>query len=89
MLSLTDCLDFIDLDGDTIDVIAQHQNLPAMVAAQLGSELLAERRGIRVLHLMHCDLIDQAARRGLRQQAKHLQRVYAAFARKYPLPPEG
>ena len=86
MLSLTDCLDFIDLDGDTIDVIARHERLPAMLAAQLGNQLLADLRGIWQLHLMHRALIEEAARREQLGHEKDLRRIYAAFSRKYPAP---
>lgn len=86
MLTLTDCLDFIDLDGDTIDVIAEHEALPAMVAAELGSQLLADARGIHVLHQMHRELIARAAENGHLAQEKTLRRVYTAFCRKYPMP---
>jgi len=86
MLSLTDCLDFIDLDGDTVDVIARHEHLPAMLAAELGSQLLADTRGIWRLHLMHRELIEETARRGLLGDEKSLRRDYAAFSRKYPVP---
>lgn len=86
MLSLTDCLDFIDLDGDTIDVIAQHERLPAMLAAQLGNQLLADMRGIWQLHLMHRALIEEAAKRNQLGHERDLRRIYAAFSRKYPVP---
>ena len=86
MLSLTDCLDFIDLDRDTIDVIAQHEHLPAMLAAELGNQLIADVRGIWRLHQMHRELIEQAAQRGLLDPEKTLRRTYAAFSRKYPMP---
>jgi len=86
MLSLTDCMDFIDLDGDTIEIIARHEHLPAMLAAELGNQLLADQRGIWRLHQMHRELIETAAQRGLLTQEKNLRRTYAAFTRKYPMP---
>jgi hypothetical protein len=86
MLTLTDCLDFIDLDGDTIDVIAEHEQLTAMVAAELGSQLLTDVRGIHRLHQMHRELIAQAAQRHHLEHERQLRRVYTAFNRKYPMP---
>ncbi len=86
MLSLTDCVDFIDLDGDTIDVIAEHEHIPAMLAAELGSELIASRRGLYRLHVMHRELIARAAATGRLAHEKVLRRVYGAFSRKYPMP---
>lgn len=86
MLSLTDCLDFIDLDRDTIEVIAQHQKLPPIVAAELGNQLIADLRGIFAIHQMHRDLLAAAAEHRDIEEEKRLRKVYAAFARKYPVP---
>ncbi len=86
MLSLTDCLDFIDLDRDTIDVISEHQHIPEVVAAELGDKLLGSLKGIYRIHEMHLDLIAHAAETGHLAREKELRRVYAAFMRKYPKP---
>jgi len=86
MLTLTDCLDFIDLDGDTIDVIAEHEQLTAMVATELGNQLLADARGLHRLHQMHRELIALAAQRHHLAHEKALRRVYTAFNRKHPMP---
>jgi len=86
MLTLADCLDFIDLDGDTIDVIAEHENLPPIVAAELGDKLLASRRGIYRIHDMYRELIARTAAAGRLDREKRLRRQYAAFSRKYPMP---
>ncbi len=86
MLSLTDCLDFVDLDAATIEVIAQHEELPVIVAAELGHQLLADLRGIYVLHQMHRTLIEAAAAKGWLDEEKRLRKTYTAFSRKYPVP---
>ncbi|HRP97676.1 MAG TPA: hypothetical protein PL143_15655 [Rhodocyclaceae bacterium] len=86
MLTLADCLDFIDLDQDTIDVIAEYEKLPPIVAAELGDRLLASRRGIYRLHDMYRELIARAAATRTLEREKALRRAYAAFTRKYPMP---
>lgn len=86
MLSLTDCLDFIDLDRDTIEVIAQHQGLPLIVATELGSQLITDLRGIHALHQMHRDLLAKVAEQEDLAEEKRLRAIYAAFCRKYPMP---
>lgn len=86
MLSLTDCLDFIDLDRDTIDVIAQHQGLPEIVATELGNQLIADLRGIFAIHQMHRDLLARAAERQDLEEEKRLRKAYGNFSRKYPMP---
>lgn len=40
MLTLRDCLDLADLTEDEIAAIAQHENIPAIVALELGHQLL-------------------------------------------------
>lgn len=86
MLSLNDCLDFIDLDADTIDVIAVHEQVPTIVAAELGNQLLADLRGIFRLHQIHRELITRAAEKGALSEEQRLRAVYARFSRKYPVP---
>ncbi|MCB1908434.1 MAG: hypothetical protein KDH15_13785 [Rhodocyclaceae bacterium] len=86
MLSLTDCLDFVDLDAATIEVIALHEDLPMIVAAELGQQLLGDLRGIYRLHLMHRHLIEAAAEHGRLDDEKRLRKTYDAFNRKYPVP---
>ncbi|MCB1927153.1 MAG: hypothetical protein KDH17_03850 [Rhodocyclaceae bacterium] len=86
MLSLTDCLDFVDLDAATIEVIALHEDLPMIVAAELGHQLIGDLRGIYRLHVMHRDLIESAADRGHLADEKRLRSTYEAFNRKYPVP---
>lgn len=86
MLSLIDCLDFIDLDSATIEIIAEHEKLTPIVAAELGNQLIADLRGIHALHLMHQDLIARAAERQNLAREKELRKIYDAFKRKYPMP---
>lgn len=86
MLSLTDCLDFIDLDRATIEVIAEHQHIPPVVAAELGDKLLASAKGIYRIHEMHRDLIAKAAQTNHLAREKELRKIYAGFTRKYPMP---
>lgn len=86
MLSLIDCLDFIDLDSATIEVIAEHERLAPIVAAELGNQLIGDLRGIHVLHQMHLDLMARAAERQDLAREKELRKIYDAFKRKYPMP---
>lgn len=86
MLSLIDCLDFIDLDHTTVEVIAEHENIPMVLAVELGNQLLADLRGIWVIHDMHRDLIARAAEAHDLEREQRLRLIYTAFSRKYPMP---
>lgn len=86
MLSLIDCLDFIDLTHETIDVIAEHEHLSPVLAAELGNQLIADRKGIHAIHQMHRDLIEAAANSGNLSRERELRKIYTEFSRKYPMP---
>ncbi|MCB1960494.1 MAG: hypothetical protein KDE68_08225 [Rhodocyclaceae bacterium] len=86
MLSLVDCLDFIDLDRDTVDIIAEHQRLSITMATQLGNILISDRHGLLALHEMHRDLIAACAENGNLTREQELRRLYTRFSRKYPMP---
>lgn len=86
MLSLNDCMDFIDLDSNTVEIIASHEQVPLIIAAELGNQLIADMRGIYRLHLMHRELMRRAAERGRLEEEKRLRKIYDAFNRKYPVP---
>ena len=86
MLSITDLLDFIDLDRDTVLIVAEATGLPPEPAFILARELLASRRGILTLHHMFRDERARADERGHVLRVRDLDRAYRHFARKYPQP---
>ena len=86
MLSITDLLDFIDLDRDTVLIVAAATGLPAEPAIALARELLASRRGILTLHHMFRDERTRADELGHMLRVRELDRAYRHFARKYPQP---
>ena len=86
MLSWIDCMDFIDIDRETIDVIASHEHLTLPVATGLADRLIADREGIKTLHRMHRELIARARSSQDSAREQGLTHVYSKFARKYPMP---
>ena len=86
MLSLADCLDFIDVDPETVDVIAEHQSMSVSVATGLADNLIADRDGIKTLHRMHRELIARARENDDLVRELGLTHVYSKFSRKYPMP---
>jgi hypothetical protein len=61
MLSITDLLDFIDLDRETVQIVNDATQLPEAEATAMASELLRTHRGIYLLHEMFKDQIAEAA----------------------------
>lgn len=86
MLSITDLLDFIDLDRETVDAVQTAVGLPLADAARLAGQLLATEKGIVILHHMFRDQIAEASAACRSEHETELRRAYAYFARKYPLP---
>lgn len=56
MLSLDQCVDFCGLSEDEVDILARHEGVPPIVAAELGCELLKTPGGREQLAyiLRHC-----------------------------------
>lgn len=84
MLSITDLRDFIDLDVETVRAVEAATDLPEALCTTLARQLLNSENGLTILHHMFRDQIAEADPRGhVRQE---LERAYAYFSRKYPLP---
>lgn len=84
MLSLDECIDFTDLDTDTVVAVAEHEGLPPIVAAQLGAELLRTHGGLHKLHRMFRENLERAVRRGRLERAKAIERAYRRFVACHP-----
>jgi hypothetical protein len=86
MLTLDECIGLSDLTDDEIEVIAEHQRVPAIVAAGMGHQLLKKPRGVFRLKCIISEMLEQAKLAGDREKAKHLDRVLTRFNRAHPVP---
>ena len=86
MLSITDILDFIDLDRETVQVVRDATRLPEDQATSLAEDLLKSQRGIYSIHQMFRDEISKAAESFQLAREQRLRKAYTYFARKYPVP---
>lgn len=86
MLSITDLLDFIDLDRETVQIVSDATRLPETEASAMASELLRTHRGIYLLHEMFRDQIAAATAACEIVRAGSLRKAYMYFSRKYPIP---
>lgn len=86
MLSLEECIGFSGLSEEEVAVIAEHEHVPAIVAAEMGCELLRTPKGIYRLHRMFLDNLEHAAHAGQREKAKYLDRTYSHFRAEHPMP---
>lgn len=70
MLTLQDCLDLSDLTREEIDAIAEHEHLPEVIAAELGTYLVHTGSGQRAIKdIMRDDILAAQARGDFRHSA--------------------
>lgn len=85
MLCLEDCLDFCELDPDEIEAIAEHEHIPLIIAAELGSTLLKSPGGVKQLHTFILEDMEIALEHGQLERAGRLALVYRHFEQKHPV----
>lgn len=86
MVTLDECIGMSGLTEDEIAVIADHQRLPEIVAAEVGHALLGTAKGRFVLRGYISDLLEHAKIAGRREREKHLDRVLTQFNARFPTP---
>ena len=84
MITLEDCLAMSGLTKEDIDAIAEHEHLPEIIAAELGSYLTYRPDGAREIRRMIRDDIAAANLRGDVRHAAQLRRVLLHFCREHP-----
>jgi hypothetical protein len=84
MLTLQECLDLSGLENEAVDVIAHHERIPEIVAAELGHQLLATAAGRRRIHDMIVDDIGRARATGDEPRSLALQRVLSHYDAAHP-----
>ena len=79
MLTLDECIGMSGLTDDEIAVIAEHEHVPEIVAAELGHGLLKTPKGVFILKCYISDLLEQAKLAGKRDKAKRLDLLLTRF----------
>lgn len=87
MLSLQECFDLSDLSEDEIEAIAEHEHIPPIVAAELGTTLLKTRTGLCLLRLYLLEAIERARETGDFVKAKRLDQIYSRLEHEHHAPP--
>lgn len=85
MLSMRDCLDYCDVTEDEVELIAEHEDIPDVAAAQLVCGLVQTPEGVVVLTRYMYELIERANRRGDRDKAERAREVCARFMADHPI----
>ncbi len=89
MLTYEDCVGLADLTEEEIDAIAEHEHLPEIVAAELGSYLVHGPDGVPKIKRIILDDIREAEKRGDRAHALKLKAVLKHFVETHPEHPGG
>ena len=79
MLSLRDCFAFSELTDDEVQVIAEHEHIPEIVAAELGNGSSTPTTAWSMIKAYMLDCIEHARRNG------HFDRADALYAALPPL----
>ncbi len=87
MLSLTQVIEFSGLSEDELAVIAEHEHIPEIVAAELGNQLLESGDGVRRFKHFVLDNLECATHRGQFDKASHLAALYRSFDVNHPKSP--
>jgi hypothetical protein len=85
MLTLKDCMDYCDITDDEVDLLAEHDHIPAEVAVQLACSLVQTREGVRKICISLSELASDAIDDGRLDKAEHVLHVYAQFRSAHPL----
>ncbi|HZV54910.1 MAG TPA: hypothetical protein VFF82_08220 [Rhodocyclaceae bacterium] len=86
MISLNECIGMSGLQEEEVAVVAEHEHLPLMVAAELAQTLLETPRGLYSLHVMFRDRLAALATGRERVKEHQLAALYAQFRIRHPLP---
>lgn len=84
MLSYEDCVALCDLTEEEIAAIAEHEHIPAIIAAELGSYLVHTPEGVPMLRRMILDDIQAARTRADWLAAAKLRLVLCHFVKTHP-----
>src|SRR5258708_19533182 len=84
MITIEDCLALSDLTEEENDAIAEHEHLPAIIAAELGNYLARLPGGIDHIRSMIRDDITAARLRGDQRHALRLSLLLMHFCREHP-----
>ncbi|MGI9412810.1 MAG: hypothetical protein ACR2PM_04035 [Hyphomicrobiales bacterium] len=84
MLSYEDCQALSDLTEEEIEAIAEHEHIPQMAAAALGSYMVHSAEGVPMLKRMILEDMENAQRRGDWEHALQLKLVLRHFIETHP-----
>jgi len=87
MLSIADCQGMCGLTEDELQVLADHEHLPLIIAAELAAELLRTPKGTWRIRSCLLDELEKSVARSDLDKARRLDRIISGFISAHPVPP--
>lgn len=84
MLTAQECLEFSDLTEEEILAIAEHEHIPEMLAAELGSCLLQTDMGTWLIKRYLLEELEQAKAQRCHERTAQLTAALARFDAAHP-----
>ena len=84
MLTYEDCVGLCDLTEEEVEAIAEHEHIPEIVAAELGSYLVHSDNGVPKIRRIILDDIESAEKRGDKGHVITLKLVLKHFVDTHP-----
>ena len=84
MISLVDCIGLCGLTEEEVMALAEHEQIPEIVAAALAQQLLCQSDGCRKVAAMIADDVNWAVARGDQRHAEELRTTLHHFVKTNP-----
>ena len=84
VIALEDCLGLCDLSPEEVRAIGEHEHMPDIIAAALGTDLLHSETGLKAIRDMIVDEMRTAVRRRDIAGARNLVGTLRHFLRYHP-----
>ncbi|MGB5453329.1 MAG: hypothetical protein WBM71_00185 [Sedimenticolaceae bacterium] len=84
MLTYEDCIGLSDLTEEEVEAIAEHENIPEIVAAELGSYLVHTDDGVPKIRRIILEDIELAEKKGDAEHVITLKLVLKHFVDTHP-----
>lgn len=84
MITLEDCVGLCGLTPEEVHAIGEHEHIPDVIAASLGSYLLHSDHGVEKIRVMIVDDIREALHRHDVPRARQLTAVLRHFVAEHP-----
>jgi hypothetical protein len=84
MLTYEDCVGLSDLTEEEVEAIAEHEHIPEIVAAELGSYLVHTEGGVPKIRRIILEDIEMAEQKGDTKHAVTLKLVLKHFVDTHP-----